>query len=409
MAKMWPSNHRDFSRRFPGNPFTIHNLSSGDRRASGSDWSANHLQAFRVLQDQKYDVPIPEKYKEKAAKVVDGNKLLLDSLKSVTYEQLQTLSHRELRSETVFGSYFVALADVARGVRVPDGSPRLRKNIKVPERPDFRSGEGEGFSSSPPRASSPIPTHIPTTPTPISKTSKSIPPNSSPFTTDSTEYAPSQRDGIDFEDQLDRKKHEVVSANMAAQFISTVLDVYCSRSNENIGTEFFVGPTTLYLSSPTLDCTCQDDGAAWRRVRDPSTKAWMNDESTPLLFSLEVKSFYTQSDSSGMGITSDTTLAQQFCELLGSVMSQVKNQNYKALTDDQRRRFLVSVHQTDMMIIGCDFSLDYLEYVYSYEQPDHLPYVVLKRSRKYDLGNPEDRIDAAKAIVALDEYLKDIP
>ncbi|KAF7853074.1 hypothetical protein EAF04_010813 [Stromatinia cepivora] len=272
MARTWPSNQRDFSRRFPGNPFIIHDLSFEERRASGSVWSANHLQAFRVLQDQKYDVSIPKKYKEKAAKVVDGNKLLLDSLKSVTYEQLQTLTHRELRSDTVFGSYFVALADVARGIHVPDGSPRLprtRRIIKAPERPDFRSGEGEGFSSSPPRASSPIPATrapIPTTPTPIPKTFKSIPLNSSPFTTDSTEYVPSQRGGgLEFEDQLDRKKHEVVSANMAAQFISTVLDVYSSQSNEDISTEFFIGPTTLYLSSPTLDCTCQDDGAAWRR------------------------------------------------------------------------------------------------------------------------------------------------
>ncbi|CAD6442358.1 658a249e-31ac-4398-ab7f-dd68b60dd291 [Sclerotinia trifoliorum] len=269
-----------------------------------------------------------------AAKVVNSNIPMLDSLKSITYEQLQTLAHRELRSEGVFGSFFVALADVTRDGHVPDGSPRLprlRRNIKVPERPDFRSGEGEGFSSSPSRPSSsptnraPIPTPIPTTPTPISKTLTSLPPNSSPFTV-SSEYVPDQQDGeLELEDQLDRKHPEVVSANMAAQFISTVLDVYSSGSNKNHRSEFCIGPTTLHLVSHVLNCTCQDDGAAWRRKYDPDTRAWIN--KSELLFSLEVKSSYSQSDSSGMGIPSNRTLAQQFCELLGSVMSKVERKD----------------------------------------------------------------------------------
>ncbi len=143
------------------------------------------------------------------------------------------MSHRALRSVPSFGSFFVSLADVTRVRSQSLPSRRLRENIQAPERPNFRSGEGEGFSSSPPIGSS-------------------------PFTTVSSTYSPRHlNERPDFEEQIDRKKHE----------------------DGSITTEFFNAPNTFYLVSPHLNCICQDDGAAWRREFNPITKTWMNPQS----------------------------------------------------------------------------------------------------------------------------------
>jgi hypothetical protein len=58
------------------------------------------------------------------------------------------------------------------------------------------------------------------------------------------------------------------------------------------------------------------------------------------------------------------------------------------------------------MLLYCDFTLDYLSYVYSDQPPPRLPYITLHRSRKYDLGDPTERKEAAAAILALGEYFK---
>jgi hypothetical protein len=139
----------------------------------------------------------------------------------------------------------------------------------------------------------------------------------------------------DFEEQIDRKKHEVVSASMAAEFISIVIDLYSSQPNQSAATEFANAPNTFYLNSPQLNCICQDDGAIWYRVFNPVTRSWINHDSK-LLCSLEAKSSYFQEDSSGMGTISDRTLAQQFCEPLGSVLLGVTNEEYETLNDEQR-------------------------------------------------------------------------
>ncbi len=69
-------------------------------------------------------------------------------------------------------------------------------------------------------------------------------------------------------------------------------------------------------------------------------------------------------------------------------------------------RFLISVHQSDIMIVYCDFSTEYLSYMYSDRPPPYLPYITLHRSRRYDLGDPIERREAAATIVALGEYFK---
>ncbi|KAG9240224.1 hypothetical protein BJ878DRAFT_579211 [Calycina marina] len=229
---------------------------------------------------------------------------------------------------------------------------------------------------------------------------------SSPLTTVSSVYSPRHlSERPDVEEQIDRKKHEVVSANMAAQFISIVIDLYSNQPIESITTEFSNAPNTFHLDSPQFNCICQDDGAIWRRKFNLITKTWINPQST-LLCSLEAKSSYSRVDSSGMGVTSDRTLAQQFCELLGPVLSQVTDGDYEALDDEQRCRFLISVHQSDIMIVYCDFSPEYLGYMYSDQPPPHLPYITLHRSRKYNLGDPTERREAAETIVAFGEYFK---
>lgn len=67
-------------------------------------------------------------------------------------------------------------------------------------------------------------------------------------------------------------------------------------------------------------------------------------------------------------------------------------------------RFLISVHQSDVTIAYCEFSMEYLSYIYSEQRPQHLPYITMHRSRKYDLCDSTERRLAAQAIVALAEY-----
>jgi hypothetical protein len=70
-------------------------------------------------------------------------------------------------------------------------------------------------------------------------------------------------------------------------------------------------------------------------------------------------------------------------------------------------RFLISVHQSDIMIMSCEFSKEYLHYIHSNQPPPQLPYITLHRSRRYDLGDPTERTEAAEVIVALIECFND--
>ncbi|KAI9728856.1 MAG: hypothetical protein M1834_007113 [Cirrosporium novae-zelandiae] len=326
MAQKWPSTEREFLRRFASHETeNIHNLPPELKSASGSSWSAKHLQACRVLvQDHGACPPILNKFMATAREQVAADPSLLTSLAAFSRDELRRLSHRELRRPNTFphfGSFFVSLADVARVPSpVPPSHRRLRDNPKPLVRPNFVSGEG--FSSSPTVSSSPL-------------------------TAVSSAYSPRHHDEQpDFEDQTERKKHEVVSANMAAQFISIVLDIFSSQPTDRITNEFSNAPTTFHLYSPQLSCTCQDDGSIWRREYNPITRTWINSQSK-LLCSLEAKSSYFQADSSGIGATSDRAVAQQLCELLGSVLSEVIDGDYGALEDEER--------WSDLNILICIF------------------------------------------------------
>jgi hypothetical protein len=54
------------------------------------------------------------------------------------------------------------------------------------------------------------------------------------------------------------------------------------------------------------------------------------------LCSLEAKSHYIKADALGKGIISDRVLAQQACEMLGSVMSIVTEGEHSNLEDTDR-------------------------------------------------------------------------
>ncbi|KAL5351060.1 hypothetical protein ACLOAV_004635 [Pseudogymnoascus australis] len=361
MAHKWPSTEREFLRKFPDLAlFTIQDLPPELKTYSGSAWSAKHLQACRVLvEDYNQDLPILNQFAGTATNIIGANESLLASLGQFSRDQLRTFPHRKLRNNP-FASFFVSLADVAREGSYERPFRLLRHDTRIPERPNFRSGEGEGFSSSPAGGSS-------------------------PYTIGSL-YSPGQQnEAPDFEEQIDRKKHETVSANMAAQFISVILDLYSNHATEFVSTEFDNAPNTFYLKTSQLNCICQDDGAIWRRKFNPVTRAWLNVER--------------------VGAISYQDLGQQFCELLGPVLSQVQDGDFEALEHQNRRRFLISVHQSDVTIAYCEFSMEYLSYIYSEQRPQHLPYITMHRSRKYDLCDSTERRLAAQAIVALAEHL----
>ncbi|ESZ91266.1 hypothetical protein SBOR_8359 [Sclerotinia borealis F-4128] len=380
---------------------------------------------------------------------IDADPFRLKSLKSYSLEDVQTLSHRTLRAVPDFGSFFVSLADVTR-LPSQEVSRRLRQAGAHQRQgdPNYVTGENLGLSSpiSASRATSVISScsipenknddgtypeiDDPSNPTPDQDTewTISVVPALATITGLNTNMGPPERVGpgvaepavfqpraendvnssfspdqpADYEEQIDRTKHEAVSANMASQFISTIVDLYSNEPGENAFiTEFFLSPNTFKLVSPHLNCTCQDDGGLWRIQFD--NRAWINKKSE-LVCSLEVKSSYSQADSSGNGAISHTTLAQQFCELLGSVMSLVVDEKHEELDAVKRRRFLISVHQTDITIVYCNFSSKYLRYIYSKEPLSDPPHITLHQSCKFDLSDPTGRREAAEAIIALNEY-----
>jgi tRNA isopentenyl-2-thiomethyl-A-37 hydroxylase MiaE len=95
MPQRWPSTEREFLRRFPDHESTIiHNLPPELQSASGSSWSAKHLQACRVLvQDHNGCIPILNDFLVIAADRISADQTLLDDLGALSREELRILSH----------------------------------------------------------------------------------------------------------------------------------------------------------------------------------------------------------------------------------------------------------------------------------------------------------------------------
>lgn len=221
---------------------------------------------------------------------------------------------------------------------------------------------------------------------------------------------------------------------MAREFVSSVLDLLSGQTSKTNAIEFSHAPTKFQLKSKNLRCTCQDDGAIVRREWDDEEQKWATGENLTdwLLCSLEVKPAYMEEDDSGRGTLSDKTLAQQFCELLGAVMSAVGDGDLEDLEEKHRQyeepihsstrscfiffvacrygklivdsRFLISVHQSTMNFLYCTFSEHYLEYIYSRDVPETLPHITIHRSIDYDLSHSNSRERVAEMLVALTLY-----
>ncbi|KFY86666.1 hypothetical protein V500_07480 [Pseudogymnoascus sp. VKM F-4518 (FW-2643)] len=370
----YPSTIEEFNRRFPSHAVnTIHNMEN-EFRASGSSWRNHHLEACRVIVRPCAVPPILDAHIPTARKTLEACSSEVTDLMRLSASQISKMSHQELRQDGgVFETFYVALADVSRLPEVVSASnDRPHRDRRPVHRPDYNPGQG--FSSSP--------AGVTTNPT-----------LSSPYT-------PQSIGVVDYEDQLDRTKHEVLSVDLAAQFISSTLDRLAGKTSRDPRIEFSRAPNTFELQSPFISCRCEDDGSIVQRGKNKFTHQWTG-TGTHFLCSLEGKSRYIQANILGQGIVSDQVTAQQVCEMLGSVMSSVESGLYEDIDDKDRSCILISIHQTDIAFLHADFSPEYMAYIYSQCPPLELPHLMVHRSRDYNLAVREDRKLAAEIVVAI--------
>jgi hypothetical protein len=311
-AASYPSTVSEFNTRFPNHATnTIHTLPEKLQNASGSNWKVQHLEACRVIVRSYKKLPILKTEIDIARKTLDACSEVTD-LTKLSITKIGKMSHTELRANGgVFDAFYVALADVLRLQEPIDPTDdRPQRDCKGIHRPEYDSGEG--LSS------------------PASVTTE----EARPRHPSSSPWAPQSDDSSDYDSQLDRIKPEVFSADLAAQFISSVLDRLSNQISQDSRIEFYRAPSTFKLNSATFSCTCQDDGSMVRREKNYSDHKWSNPPQ--FLCSLEAKPRYFQADASGQGIVSDRVIAQQVCEMLGSVMSSFDDETYTDLKDGDR-------------------------------------------------------------------------
>ncbi len=160
---------------------------------------------------------------------------------------------------------------------------RPNRDIRQPNDPNFVTGEGLGFSS-------PLGTEA----------SRQF--QSSPF-------SPSESGPVEQSDHELRKKHETVTAGMATEFISTILDICCDQPNPNSRIEFNPAPTTYTLDTPSFKTTCQDEGCLIRRPTTQLTGSWLPHGYNLAIVECKRGRRYS--------------LAQQVCEMISSVLERI--------------------------------------------------------------------------------------
>lgn len=310
-AMAWPSTSHEFINCFPLHErSTIQLLPDRFKHLSGSHWTREHLVACRVLIQPVNEIPVLVPYMSTARTMMETLDNAKDLMK-LTPSEISRCNHADLRKQGgVFDSFYIALADM---IRLPPldtaAGDRPKRVSKVVSHPGF--SPGIGLSSSP------------------------EPPESSQGSESQSEYKSSPPQARDYEVQQGRTKHEAVSSDLAAQFISSVLDNLADHPDPNTTIEFTHAPTTFVLTSKNLECTCQDDGSIILGERSHHDQKWSFAE---LLCSLEAKARYTEEDtSSGLGIVSDQVMAQQVCEMLGSAMSRVKSRGDQFLDEKDRQ------------------------------------------------------------------------
>lgn len=193
-----------------------------------------------------------------------------------------------------FGAFYSRLAEV---VRIAQLERRVQPNrdINRPERTEYVTSEGLGFSS------------------PLG-TDASTQVQSSPF-------APSDSDPTERSDHELRIKHEVVTASMTAEFISTVLDICSKQLNPTSRIEFSAAPTTYKMRTRWLQTTCQDDGSLICRHKSVFSGYWVP-RGYPLAI-VESKAAYTSwNEDEDSAQVSTNVLAQQICEMVTSTFQR---------------------------------------------------------------------------------------
>jgi hypothetical protein len=236
-------------------------------------------------------------YRERARIHIENFPDILRSLTAVSPKNLKECSSARLRKMGgEFGAFYSRLAEV---VRMPQPVRRTRpiRDIRQPNDPNFVTGEGLGFSS-------PLGTEA----------SRQF--QSSPF-------SPSESDPVEQSDHELRKKHETVTASMATEFISTILDICCDQPNPNSRIEFNPAPTTYTLDTPSFKTTCQDDGCLIRRHTSQLTGSWLPHGYN--LAIVECKAQYTSwNEDEDIAQVSSNVLAQQVCEMISSVFERIE-------------------------------------------------------------------------------------
>jgi hypothetical protein len=207
MAAAYPSTIDEFHRRFPDHVANmLHTLPRGLKNVSGSNWTIDHLRVCRVLIHPCNTLAVLEPHLQGARATIRKCSAAEADLAKLAAARVSRLCHAELRVDGgVFGAFYIALADVSRWSANYTASislstsrtDRPRRQIILAAQPNYNTGKG--LSS------------------PFDDTSERYP-ISSPYS------PPSDAESEDYEKQLERTKHEAVSSDLAAQFISSVLD-----------------------------------------------------------------------------------------------------------------------------------------------------------------------------------------
>ncbi|OBT50902.1 hypothetical protein VE04_08346 [Pseudogymnoascus sp. 24MN13] len=328
-----------------------------------------------------HHLPVLEPYVELARRRLKHTDDVYQSLIAVTPKDLRLCSHQQLRAKgNHFGAFYIRLADIAR---LPAGELQVRPSrvVSPPDRSGYVSGEGLGLSS------------------PIgSERLVSSQPSS---------FSLSESDPVERPEHVLRTKHEVVTAGMAAEFISAVLDICSEQKNSDSRIEFTPAPTTYIIESQWLQSVCQDDGSFIRRKKSKLDRGWVSQGHNLAMF--EAKALYTSwNEEEDVAQISTSVRAQLACEVFGSIFQRLNaDDDPDDLSCKDRHVFLISAHQTSLTFTHTTINKDYLDYLQSDSPTDSLPFLSLVSSEQFDIEKVPGRIEAAISIMALVSFLDD--
>lgn len=89
----------------------------------------------------------------------------------------------------------------------------------------------------------------------------------------------------------------------------------------------------------------------------------------------------------------------------GNGLNVIERYDYFKIVDtDLWKVYIVGVHHDQLHLTTAEFSKDYIKWV----SEGHIPngeFLVVRSSRRYDLSQPDSRIEAAKTILGLIRYI----